>query len=62
MASPVFPANETLRAQLAARPPKPCDQVDWTLFGISFAGYNLMASLALAVFSLAGARRLMGAS
>jgi disulfide bond formation protein DsbB len=53
---------EALRAQLAVRPPKPCDQVDWTLFGISFAGYNLMASLALAAFSLAGARRLMGAS
>lgn len=52
---------EELQAQLAAKPPKPCDQVDWTLFGISFAGYNLMASLALAGFSLAGARRLMGA-
>ena len=53
---------EALRAQLATRPPKPCDQVDWTLFGISFAGYNLMASLALAAFSLAAARRLMKAS
>ncbi len=53
---------EVLRAQLAAGPSKPCDQVDWTLFGISFAGYNLMASLALAAFSLAGARRLMKAS
>ncbi len=52
---------EALRAQLAAGPSKPCDQVDWALFGISFAGYNLMASLALAAFSVAGARRLMGA-
>ncbi len=53
---------EELKAQFAAGPPKPCDEVDWTLFGISFAGYNLVASLALAAFSLAGARRLMGAS
>ncbi len=53
---------EALTAQLAAKPPKPCDQVDWTLFGISFAGYNLMASLALAAFSLAAAQRLMKAS
>ena len=60
-----LPAEMTvvdLRARLAAGPLKPCDEVDWTLFGISFTGYNLMASLALAAFSLAGARRLMKAS
>ncbi len=51
---------EQLRAGLAAQPPKPCDQVDWTLFGVSLAGYNVLLSLALAAFSLAGARILIG--
>ena len=51
---------EQLTAALAAPPPKPCDQVDWTLFGLSMAGYNALASLGLAVFSLAGARTLLG--
>jgi len=36
-----------------------CDKVAWSLFGISMAGYNLLASLALAVFSALSARRLM---
>ncbi len=60
----VPPAEMTvadLKARLAGKPPNPCAQVDWTFFGISFAGYNLIASLALAAFSLAGARRLMRA-
>jgi disulfide bond formation protein DsbB len=51
---------EQLRAGLAAQPPKPCDQVDWTLFGVSLAGYNVLSSLSLAAFSLAGARILIG--
>jgi disulfide bond formation protein DsbB len=50
---------EQMRAALAAKPPKPCDQVDWTLFGVSMAGYNVLASLGLAAFSLAGARTLL---
>ncbi|HJO97373.1 MAG: disulfide bond formation protein B [Rhodospirillales bacterium] len=51
---------EQLRTGLAAgKPPKPCDQVDWTLFGVSLAGFNALVSLGLAVFSLAGARAIL---
>jgi len=49
---------EDLRAGLNERPPKPCDQVDWRLFGLSLAGYNVAFSLFLAGTSLAGARML----
>jgi disulfide bond formation protein DsbB len=49
---------EDLKAQLTegfiAR--KPCDRVAWELFGLSLAGYNGIASLALGVACLAGAR------
>jgi disulfide bond formation protein DsbB len=30
----------------------PCDQIPWSLFGISIAGYNVLASLGLAAASL----------
>ena len=30
-----------------------CDEIAWSLFGISMAGYNFLISLALAVFALA---------
>ncbi len=36
----------------------PCDQVAWSLFGISMAGYNFVASLILAVVFLMTAARL----
>ncbi len=45
-----------LRAQLLARPVVRCDEVAWSLFGISMAGYNMVASAGLAVFALLGAR------
>jgi disulfide bond formation protein DsbB len=41
---------DALRAQLLARQPVDCDQPAWQLFGISLAGWNLVASLLLAVF------------
>lgn len=47
---------EELRARLAAPPRRPCDEVDWRLFGITLAGYNGVVSLALAIASAAGAR------
>ena len=50
---------EQLQAGLAAKPPKPCDQVDWTVFGVSLAGFNALASLGLAVFSLTASRTLI---
>ena len=49
---------EQLRQQLGAKPPKPCDEIDWTLFGVSMATYNVFVSLSLAVASLAAAREL----
>ena len=48
---------QELLAQIQAAPVVRCDEVAWSLFGISMAGYNLLASLALAVFSLSMARR-----
>jgi disulfide bond formation protein DsbB len=49
---------DDLKAQLEGgiMPTKPCDQVDWELFGLSLAGYNGIASLVLGVACLVGAR------
>ena len=49
---------EQMMRELTSKPPKPCDQVDWTLFGISMATYNVAGSLFLAAAALAGATRL----
>ena len=43
---------EALRAQLLARPVVRCDEVPWSLFGVSLAGYNASLSLALAAAAL----------
>lgn len=40
---------------LLATPVVRCDEVPWSLFGISMAGYNVMLSLALAAFALGNA-------
>ncbi len=60
--APDFNANlslEQLQRQLdEAASFVPCDQVAWSLFGISMAGYNLLASLVLAVVFLMTAARL----
>jgi disulfide bond formation protein DsbB len=48
---------EALRAQIMAAPVVRCDQVAWSLFGISMAGYNILISLALAAVAFASARR-----
>jgi len=47
--------EELRRMLMAAKPAKACDEVDWTLFGISMATYNVPMSLALAVASFWGA-------
>ena len=49
---------EALRAQVLAAPTVRCDEVPWSLFGISMAGYNVPVSLALGIASLVAARRL----
>lgn len=42
---------EELKAKLFATPPLRCDEVPWSLFGISLAGYNFIASILLALAS-----------
>ena len=49
---------EDLRASLLATPPVRCDQVAWSIFGISLAALNVLASSGLAVFSGMAAWRL----
>ncbi len=48
---------EELRRKLMAAPIVRCDEVPWSLFGISLAGYNVIASTGLAVFSATAALR-----
>lgn len=48
---------EDLKAQILAAPVIRCDEVPWSLFGISLAGYNFLASAGLAIVAgLTGAR------
>lgn len=48
---------EDLRAELREPTPfRPCDEVDWSLFGLSLAAYNGIASMLLATISAWGAR------
>jgi disulfide bond formation protein DsbB len=49
--APAIATVEDLRKALAEPPPKPCDAVDWTLFGVSMAGYNMVVSAGLASFA-----------
>lgn len=46
---------EELKRALMAQPVVRCDEIAWSLFGISLAGYNFLASSALAVFSVTAA-------
>jgi disulfide bond formation protein DsbB len=39
---------DQLMAQVQGKPPARCDEVAWSMFGISLAGYNVIISLALA--------------
>ncbi len=39
---------EEMKRQLLATPPVLCDKVQWSLFGVSLAGWNLLASLGMA--------------
>lgn len=47
---------EGLEAQILATPLTLCDEVAWSLFGVSMAGYNVVASAALAAFAFFAAR------
>jgi disulfide bond formation protein DsbB len=48
---------DTLRAQLLGKQPVMCDEVQWSLLGISMAGWNFLASLAMVGFCAMTARR-----
>jgi disulfide bond formation protein DsbB len=55
--APAITSIEDLRRALSRPPPKPCDTVDWTLFGISMASYNMVVSAGLAAFAFAAFAR-----
>jgi disulfide bond formation protein DsbB len=48
---------DDLRAALLHTVEARCDEISWSLFGLSMANYNIAASLALAFFSTAAAAR-----
>lgn len=48
---------EALTAQILAAPVARCDEVPWSLFGLSMAAQNLLISIALGVAALAFALR-----
>jgi disulfide bond formation protein DsbB len=52
---------EELRRRLLSQQPVACDQPQWALYGVTLAGLNLIASLALALFSLWALRRVLKA-
>ena len=47
---------DDFRARLLAQQPVRCDEPQWALFGVSLAGWNLLASVALVVFCLLALR------
>lgn len=51
---------DDLKRQLLAAPVVRCDEVPWSLFGISLAGYNFLASLIFAGASVWATRKLLG--
>ena len=44
---------EEMRRQILGAAPVRCDEVPWSLFGVSLAGWNLLASLIMAAVSAA---------
>lgn len=47
---------EELRAMLKAAPVVRCDEISWTLFGLSMAAYNFLVSAAAALLAFAAVR------
>lgn len=50
-----------LKAQILAAPVVRCDDIPWSMFGISMAGYNFLASVVFAIAAFIAARSLLGA-
>ncbi len=51
---PVASTAAALRDQLLAAPVVRCDEIAWSMFGISMAGWNFLISGALALVGLSG--------
>ncbi len=49
---------DDIRAQVMAAPLTRCDEVPWSLVGVSLAGWNAIASVAVAALAFYGAGRL----
>jgi disulfide bond formation protein DsbB len=56
---PVANTAAALREQLLAAPVVRCDEIAWSLFGISMAGWNFIISGALALIGLRGGAALV---
>ncbi len=48
---------DALKQALLAAQPVRCDEIPWSLFGLSMAGYNSLLSLAAGLYALASAYR-----
>jgi len=55
--APASQSLDDLRAQIMAAPIVRCNEIQWSLFGITMAGYNVLASLGLTVFAVMAAWR-----
>jgi disulfide bond formation protein DsbB len=53
---------EEVRRRLLAQQPVACDQPQWTLIGVSLAGWNLLASLGLVALCIGALRRVRRAA
>ena len=50
-----FPASFTnFQSQLMGKMPKRCDEIDWTLFGLSMTVYNILLSVTLGSIAFIG--------
>lgn len=49
---------DQIKAALTAKAEKSCDDVDWTLFGISMATYNVVFSLSVGLIAMIAAHRI----
>ena len=50
---------EEFKRRLLAQQPVACDQPEWSLFGVTLAGFDLLVALALVLFCLWALRRIM---
>lgn len=54
-AAPEAPDSfEEFKEMITLTPHVPCDKVEWSMFGVSMAGYNFIFALVLGLFSFAG--------